>query len=351
MTYRVDFTDQTNDPIIIQDSTVNTSTNLKLVGRNVSGYGEYVAENFIHILENFASAIPPTKPIEGQIWYNKAQSSALVYTSIGIWKPVTSNTVSTASPNVTGNEAEGDLWLDSTSKIIYVYNNGTWLEMVSIDPESTMVVKTRRDNIGGLHKTLEYVVNNRTTMILYSGNISWSPLSVGSAAERLANGTLMATEFPTIRQGSNLNTSEEFVFHGTATAARYADLAERYRSDDIYSSGTLVELGGLHEITDSKMELSENVFGVISTNPAFMMNSNAGEDNTHPYVALSGRVPCKTTGVVKKGDRMVSSNIQGVARAASDSESQDYRKVIGRALEGSSNINQIEIIEIVVGVK
>ena len=116
----------------------------------------------------------------------------------------------------------------------------------------------------------------------------------------------------------------------TATTALYADVAERFAADEELAPGTVVELGGAAEITRSKQDLSENVFGVISTNAAYLMNGGAGEDNTHPPVAMTGRVPVQVVGVVRKGDRLVSAG-DGVARAAQPGEATAFN-VIGRAL-------------------
>jgi hypothetical protein len=116
----------------------------------------------------------------------------------------------------------------------------------------------------------------------------------------------------------------------TATTALYADVAERFAADEELAPGTVVELGGVAEITRSKQDLSENVFGVISTRAAYLMNGGAGEDNTHPPVAMTGRVPVQVIGVVRKGDRLVSAG-DGVARAAQPGEATAFN-VIGRAL-------------------
>ena len=116
----------------------------------------------------------------------------------------------------------------------------------------------------------------------------------------------------------------------TATTALYADVAERFASDEVMEPGTVVELGGTKEITRATSELSEQVFGVISTNPAFMMNGGAGEDDTHPAVAMTGRVPVKIVGRVRKGDRLVSAG-NGIARAAAPGEITAFN-VIGRSL-------------------
>ena len=101
----------------------------------------------------------------------------------------------------------------------------------------------------------------------------------------------------------------------TATTALYADVAERFAADEFLAPGTVVELGGTAEITRAKDELTESVFGVISTRAAYLMNGGAGEDDTHPPVAMTGRVPVLVTGAVRKGDRLVSAG-HGLARAA-----------------------------------
>jgi hypothetical protein len=116
----------------------------------------------------------------------------------------------------------------------------------------------------------------------------------------------------------------------TATTALYADVAERFAADDVLEPGTVVELGGTKEITKSITDLSENVFGVISTRPAYTMNGGAGEDSTHPKVAMTGRVPVNVTGIIRKGDRLVSAGA-GMARAAQSGEATAFN-VIGRSL-------------------
>jgi hypothetical protein len=90
-------------------------------------------------------------------------------------------------------------------------------------------------------------------------------------------------------------------------------------------------LGGVKEITSAKEELSEDVFGVISTRAAYLMNGGAGSDETHPPVAVSGRVPVKVIGKVLKGDRLVSAG-NGLARSAARNEISPWN-VIGRSLQ------------------
>ena len=119
-------------------------------------------------------------------------------------------------------------------------------------------------------------------------------------------------------------------FNGTATAARYADVAERYHSDYTYPVGTLVQIGGPYEITQENDDLSEHVLGVISSNPAYLMNSEAGDHQSHPAVAMVGRTPVRVIGRAVKGDRLVSAG-KGCARRAAPGEATHFN-VVGRAL-------------------
>lgn len=134
----------------------------------------------------------------------------------------------------------------------------------------------------------------------------------------------------------------------TSTSALYADVAERFAADERMDAGTVVELGGVAEITRSQRELSEDVFGVVSTAAAYLMNAGAGDDDTHPAVAMAGRVPVKVTGSVRKGDRLVSAG-GGIARAARAGEATPFN-VIGRALTDKLTVED-GTVEAIVTVK
>ena len=134
-------------------------------------------------------------------------------------------------------------------------------------------------------------------------------------------------------------------FNGTATQAQYADMAEVYSADADYEPGTVVKIGGEKEITMTTEHADTDVFGVISTNPAYLMNSDA----EGLPVAMTGRVPVKVIGKIKKGQRLVSSDVPGLAWAVDDME-YDVRAIIGRSLEEKADGNE-GIVEAVVGVK
>ena len=131
-------------------------------------------------------------------------------------------------------------------------------------------------------------------------------------------------------------------FVGTSTTAKYADLAECYTSDAEYEPGTVLDFGGDSEVTLSTTDASTTVAGVVSTNPAYLMNSGL-ENFTQVQLALTGRVPCKVTGTVRKGQMMVS-NGDGTARAENN---PILGSVIGKALENFAGTTGV--IEVVVG--
>ena len=135
----------------------------------------------------------------------------------------------------------------------------------------------------------------------------------------------------------------------TCSAAQYSDVAERYHSDSAYNPGTIVQLGGVNEITQTAEELSEDVFGVVSSNDtaAFMMNDRTGySDSTHPFVAMTGRVPTNVVGTVTKGARLVTSSTPGYARMAQPGEATAFN-VVGRALESKTTEGMGQVLAVV----
>lgn len=353
MAYTVNYSDQTKTAITVANNVVNTTTNLGLAGRGYVNYGEITAENFLHLMEHFASATPPTKPIEGQIWYDSSSNQLKYFddtiANSGNWKPISSMTVQNNAPTSSG-EAEGHFWLDNVNGILHVYYNGEWVPINDVGSDTRVISRIRYDITDATHRTVEVIVNGEIVSIASSDTPMWQPQNTGPNTEYLEDGiTLLNTEFPNVSRGINLNNGSDYFFHGTATRALYADLAERYYADQPYEYGTVVKIGGTKEITATTTEYCADVFGVISEKPAYGMNSGAGDNITHPYVALSGRIPVRVIGKVNKGDRLVSSNVSGHAMSAGNA-GVDWQYVIGRALEDKIN-NEAGIVEAVVGTK
>jgi len=156
---------------------------------------------------------------------------------------------------------------------------------------------------------------------------------VTDTANVTSAGALMDSELTGIAHVKSLNqalttsSSPSFTavtatnFNGEATTAKYADLAERYSADAVYEEGTVVMFGGDMEVTASHGYGSMKIAGVVSMKPAFAMNEEAGSNDTHPYIALQGRVPCKVKGDVAKGDILVASDDSGFATKWMDADS------------------------------
>jgi hypothetical protein len=240
------------------------------------------------------------------------------------------NVVSPAGSNVstTGNITGGNILtgglVSATGNITgsYLLGNGSQLTGISAavsvsqiqNGTSNASIGTSGGNLSiGIGGTANVVVIDTTT--IYTNVVS---------AQSIAHTGTNAV--------GNIGSSSSYFnrLFATATTALYADVAERFAADEVLEAGTVVELGGTQEITRSVTELSENVFGVISTRAAYLMNGGAGEDDTHPPVAMTGRVPVKVIGVIHKGDRLVSAG-SGIARAAKPGEATSFN-VIGRSL-------------------
>ena len=134
-------------------------------------------------------------------------------------------------------------------------------------------------------------------------------------------------------------------FYGVSTQAKYADLAENYVSDAEYEPGTVVVFGGTAEITTTTQDHDPRIAGIISTNPAYLMNAAvAGLP-----VALQGRAPCLVLGPVNKGDLLTSCNLAGVAQKL-DKSKFEHGCIIGKSLENIGS-SEVKLIEIVVGLR
>ena len=383
----------------IADGTINTtSTSLGLPGRNFAGYGQAIDTNFVHQIENFANTVPPANPLRGQLWYNinantlcicpvdgtttasswitLAQSGGSGTTTFGnvtltgnlqannitAANAITGDTITVRLATVTANATIGTanittgniITLNTTSittgtNITTGTINGTWTLTGGLTGNSLIVAN---GNI--------YTTGIRTNNYYYANGDPFNPTGTytnanvydymtGSNAISRFGGAIAPSSVTTTAIAGGGTISGIWTLSGGARLnATYADLAERFESDAHYDAGTVVELGGEAEITAVVQELSEDVFGVISNTAAYLMNSGAGTDTTHPPVAVGGRVQVKVVGKVRKGQRLVSAG-NGIARAAKTGEATSFN-VIGRALANKTTEN-VGTVEAFVSIK
>ena len=383
----------------VNDAAVDLTTNLTFVGRNYSGYGEIVNENFLKLLENFSNttANAPSKPIQGQIWFNSTTKQLNVSYDGKAFKGIASLRVQSTQP-ATNASVAGDLWWDSDNTQLKAFDGSAYQLIGPPTSSSSKASWTSIDepfNLTTNKPILKASIGTVPVLTISNyGDTDFPPLSTsdlydtfvnikkgitlpgcdangssraagyyfwGTAAESLttvsagtsgrattATNVTVATSstnvdhYVTFTSGSTgdngLKTDTDLKYNpstniltATATAARYADLAERYASDMIYEVGTVLIIGGDKEVTVTDRYADTRVAGIVSTNPAYMMNIDAGNDETHPFIALKGRVPCKIIGPIEKGDLLVTSNVPGYA--AKWNASAGTGSVIGKALE------------------
>jgi hypothetical protein len=403
----------------VADNTVNTTaTSIALVGKNYSGYGAFLNENYIKILENFNNSTAPSAPLTGQLWYDSAATLLKVYTG-SQWKQIGTSTASATAP---GSPTVGDLWWDSANLLLKVWSGSTW---ISIGPSTSggtggagatttgAIVDTIVDTLSLSHSVIKFSIANQVVAIvskdttaftpftaitgfttiypginlvnstgfqftgnatnaftvnnvsstaflrsdqsgsiagslsivndnngLTIGNTSTQTISVSSGAIKMQNNTLnsdlnifvnksgvstrvvsfaanSASILPGVNNTTEIGSNSQLfanvwatTLRGTAITANYADLAEIYATDQEYPVGTVVKVGGTAEVTAATY--GDRAIGVISANPAFLMNNNA---KGQP-VALKGRVPVQVQGTVKKGEKLIpAQNMFGSASA------------------------------------
>jgi hypothetical protein len=367
-------------PVVVEDGTINSTFDIKLIGKNYAGYGEVQNENFLHILENFAGTNQPPRPVTGQIWFDSGTSKLKFYDGIK-WRSNGGSEIGTTAPV---GLTTGDFWFDTDNDQLWVWSDHD--EFVLIGPQTaagiTGLTQMRstavRDDLGGLHAIIEAVVDDVTVYVMSSdeftlGSINpivgyslikkgltlsgtntsgvtttdhrfWGTASNAAQSVELfveeADEYQAATTLPTENTVAARNSSGDIyanIFQGVASSAQFADLAEKYLADQDYEAGTVVCIGGEAEVTASSW--GKRAIGVVSTNPAFMMNKDL-EGGT--YIALKGRVPVKVIGRVKKGDELIATN-DGCAMMAVPHASG----VFAVALE-TSNDEGVKVIEALV---
>jgi hypothetical protein len=311
---------------------INTTANISAA---IGLFGSLTSTGFINTTGNVSAAVYTGGAVTVTGFIN---TTANISAAIGLFGSLTS----TGFINTTGNISATGLSVFGNTRIGSLATPGALHTIIgNVDVTGA---GTEYFNIGGNIMAIQgsFGSINSTGFINTSGNVSaaigsFDSITVRAAVTAIANGGTNGVG-NIGASGATFNT----VF-AKATTAQYADLAEIYTSDQQYPGGTVVVFGGEQEVTQSHSSHDTRIAGVVSTNPAYLMNHN----ETGVPVALQGRVPCRVLGPVSKGDRVVSSHIAGVAQALDPAQYQPGC-IIGKALQ-AINSAEIATIEVVVG--
>jgi microcystin-dependent protein len=195
MPYIVNFTDSENKtPITVFDNTSSQDTSLTFPGRNVTGYGQIIAENFLNLLENFASPNQPVNPTEGQLWYDTTNGVLQLWDNTN-WKAASNIQKSPVAPSVETSKV-GELWVDTTNQQLRIYTGTRWL---LVGPQESSIDGLR---YGPAVETISDSTNvDRSILILYIGDQPVVIVSKDSFTPKIA-----IAGFDEIKAGINIST-------------------------------------------------------------------------------------------------------------------------------------------------
>lgn len=260
MAYTVNKTNSSSSPnsYNVQDGVVNTQTDLSFIGKGYAGYGESIAENFLHLLENFSNSSAPSKPISGQLWYDSTNNRLKVYSGSSFIPAGGNVPYQSAAPS---SLTQGDLWIDSDTGQLYFYN-GT--SSILVGPESTT------GNTNGF--TFDTILDSgdtsqNITKLFNDGNL----LAIISEDEFTPKTSISG--FSTIKKGITLTTAiSDVKFQGTATDAdalggvAAANFLRSNANDTTSGTLSIANDGGLAVGSDSDLTLTVDASGGIITN-------------------------------------------------------------------------------------
>jgi hypothetical protein len=326
MAYTVNKTNSSASPnqYTVQDGVVNTQTDLSFIGKGYAGYGELIAENFLHLLENFSNTTAPSKPIQGQLWYDSSANRLKVYSG-SAFVPSGGNVPyqSTAPSALT----QGDLWIDSDTGQLYFYNGSS---SILVGPPSS----TGTTN-GFTYDTIldSADTSQNVTKWFNDGNL------IAIVSEDTFTPKTAISGFATVKKGITLSTAiADLKFQGTAedsdqlggvAAANYL----RSNANDT-TSGTLgiINDSGLTIGTDSDITITVDATGGIISNVTqdtditFKVNdggstttvmtidgstSRIGIGTTTPTTKLEVNGTIKATSIVASATGDVTGNLTG----------------------------------------
>ena len=242
MSYTINLTDGAIFATI-PDGTINTSSSMVLVGKNYAGYGEFLDENFIHLLENSSNTTAPGAPITGQLWWDSGNGLLKVYNGT-TFKTISAATSSATAP--TGN-VTGDLWYDTTNSLLKVWTGTAWLTVgPSVVSGTGAQATTIVDTLSQTHNIVEITAANNIVSI-FSTDSTFSPLTPLTGFTNIYPGLTMSN-------AGNLATGNTI----TGTASNATLFAGQALSTFMRSNGTTSTTGTLSVLNNTGLNVGVN---------------------------------------------------------------------------------------------
>jgi hypothetical protein len=257
----------------VQDNTLDTTTDLTLIGRNKTGFGESLNENLIKLLENFASSSAPPKPVRGQLWYDTVNDAIKVNTSTtstASWKFINSVTPSVTAPTSPA-PSSGDIWYDTNNKQLKVYNGSSW-DLVGPDYTqsqgvSGQKVSTILDSGSGTHIIVEFWVSGTLVAIFSKDSTPFNPSPAITGFSSISPGLNLNSTITGINSGNaatlNSLTSNQFLRSDIATALTDSTAATSTTTGALTVTGG-VGIGGNLYVSANIVASGTNVLNAIS---------------------------------------------------------------------------------------
>lgn len=266
MPYQVKFTETTNPAkpsLTVADQSVNQETSLQFPGKNYAGYAPVIAENFLHLLENFAKNSAPSNPVQGQLWYDNSASENIlkVYDGTG-WTPAGTVKKAATEPLVS-NSSKGDLWVDTENQQVFVYSGSNWL---LVGPQFSSGLKTGPDV-----ETITDTSNvDHSVISLFANNYRIAIVSKESFTPKTS-----LPGFPSVGQGINLSTVDS-----TSTTAPTKFWGTASQADALNYNGSSVAAinflrGDKESTTNFPLNVSSNGGLSIGSNRSFNISTDA----------------------------------------------------------------------------
>lgn len=278
MPYIVTFTEKDQKvPITVYDNTSNTDTSLTLPGRNVTGYGQIIAENFVRLLENFAGPNRPVNPIEGQLWYDTTNEQLKIWDSID-WKAASNIQTSVAEPAVSASR-KGDLWVNTSKQQLSIYSGNKW---ILVGPYISTIDGKRT---GPIVETIIDQDNTEKTVVTFY--VDDSPLVIISKDRFFPKSDISGFTVEGIKPGINI-TTETFITGFPTRLLGIAQSAENLRINDANVAASKFLRSDVINTTDFQFNVRNNLGITVGADST--LNISNGSTGARIYNSLPGAV-------------------------------------------------------------